>query len=157
MLLLSLSCDVALNPGPDSINSSQASMNETKYSCGYCDREVTWSNVMSLMCDNCEAWYHTDCQGIGDTTFDILGQSNATWHCNLCKFPNYSHGLFESQDTLSDTSVLSLSLDSTTHSNITNLTDSPKPPDTPGQPQATSSPKEPPVSKSKHDKPKRSP
>ena len=71
MLLLSLSSDVALNPGPDSINSSQASMNETKYPCGYCAREVTLSNVMSLMCDN---W-----SGIMQTARGLVIQHSIFW------------------------------------------------------------------------------
>ena len=159
MLLLSLSSDVAVNPGPDqgpstcpdTTNPNQVSANETKYPCGYCNKEVTWSNVMSLICDNCDEWFHADCQGIGNSTFNILGQSKATWHCNRCKFPNYTHGLFESLDTLSDTSELSLLIDSTYHPSRIDLLDSrsPKPPDTPGPPQATSSPKVPIVNKGK--------
>ena len=143
MLLLSMSSDIEVNQGPDTTNASQVSADETKYPCGYCNKEVALFNVMSLMCDNCDVWFHADCQGIGNTTFDILGQSKATWHCNQCKFPNYSHGLFESLDTLSNTSVLSLSVDSSFHSSMTGQLDSrsPKPPDTPGPPQATSSPK----------------
>ena len=103
------------------------------------------------MCDNCDEWFHADCQGIGNSAFDILGQSKATWHCNRCKFPNYTHGLFESLDTLSDTSELSLLIDSTYHPSRSDLLDSrsPKPPDTPGPPQATSSPKVPIVNKVK--------
>ena len=62
VLLLARSSDIALNPGPDSSN----------FPCGYCHKEVTWSNIMSLMCDNCDQWFHVDCQGIGNTTFDIL-------------------------------------------------------------------------------------
>ena len=49
MLLLSMSSDIEVNPGPDTTNSSHVSADETKYPCGYCNKEVTWSNVMSLM------------------------------------------------------------------------------------------------------------
>ena len=94
---------------------------------------------MSIMCDNCDQWFHADCQGIGNTTIDILSQSKAIWYCNQCNFPNYPHGLFESLDTLSDTSVpvdtssishLSHNISSSRTSNL-------------GSPQASSSPKAP--------------
>ena len=96
VLLLARSSDIALNPGPDSSN----------FPCGYCHKEVTWSDIMSLMCDNCDQWFHADCQGIGNTTFDILSHSKATWYCHQCNFPNYSTGLFATLDTLSDTSSI---------------------------------------------------
>ena len=96
VLLLARSSDITLNPGPDSSN----------FPCGYCHKEVTWSNIMSLMCDNCDEWFHADCQGIWNTTFDILSHSKATWYCHQCNFPNYSTGLFASLDTLSDTSSI---------------------------------------------------
>ena len=94
ILLMCRSADIELNPGPG-VNQSVQSDN-SNYPCGYCHEEVTWSNIMSIMCGNCDQWFHADCQGIGNTTFDILSQSKAVWYCNQCNFPNYTHALFES-------------------------------------------------------------
>ena len=133
MLLVSRSADIESNPGPDFSECSQNG-SSSKYPCGYCHLEVTWSNIMSIMCDNCDQWYHADCQGIGNTTFDILSQSKVSWCCNQCNFPNYSQGLFESLDTLTDTSSTftyyseATSSDQSISSSI-------------GSPQASSSPK----------------
>ena len=144
VLLLARSSDIALNPGPDSSN----------FPCGYCHKEVTWSNIMSLMCDNCDQWFHADCQGIGNTTFDILSHSKATWYCHQCNFPNYSAGLFATLDTLSDTSsILNSSYFGSTSQEASNNDDSTI---NIGSPQASSSPmapkqprKKPPKIKSK--------
>ena len=145
VLLLARSSDIALNPGPDSSN----------FPCGYCHKEVTWSNIMSLMCDNCDQWFHADCQGIGNTTFDILSHSKATWYCHQCNFPNYSTGLFATLDTLSDTSsILNSSYFCSTSQEASNNDDSTI---NIGSPQASSSPmapkqprKKPPKIKSNH-------
>ena len=92
---------------------------------------------MSLMCDNCDQWFHADCQGIGKTTFDILSHSKATWYCHQCNFPNYSTGLFASLDTLSDTSsILNFSYFCSTSQEASNNDDSINI----GSPQASSSP-----------------
>ena len=98
---------------------------------------MTWSNIMSIMCDNCDQWYHADCQGIGNTTFDILSQSKASWCCNQCNFPNYSLGLFESLDTLTDISSWQ---NSTQHSEGT-CSDQSLSSSSIGSPQANLSPK----------------
>ena len=118
---------------------NQSVQDDTRYPCGYCHEEVTWSNVMSIMCDNCDQWFHADCQGIGNTTFDILSQSKAIWYCNQCNFPNYTHGLFESLDALSDTSV---SMDTSSISHLSHNISSPRTSNL-GSPQASSSPKAP--------------
>ena len=83
-LLIYISSDVALNPGP----LNQTETNTSNHLCGYCKKDVTWSNIMSIMCDNCDQWYHADCQGIGNSSFNILSQSRATWQCNVCLFSN---------------------------------------------------------------------
>lgn len=82
------------------------------------------------MCDSCDQWYHTSCQGVGNETYTMLSDSKHIWYCLRCALPNYSNGLFESLDTLSDTNMFdSLHLDISTYSDILD------------QPQATSSPK----------------
>ena len=69
-------------------------------------------------------------QGVGNETYNMLSDSKHIWYCLRCALPNYSNGLFESLDTLSDTNMFdSLHLDISTYSDIID------------QPQATSSPK----------------
>ena len=137
ILLVSRSSDIESNPGPDFSECTQNGPN-TKYPCGYCHLEVTWSNIMSIMCDNCDRWFHADCQGIGHTTFDILSQSKASWCCNQCNFPNYSQGLFESLDTLTDTSSSHFSY---TNNSVEDCADPSLASSSIGSPQAFSSPK----------------
>lgn len=68
LLLISQPPDINPNPGP--------SFNETKYDCGHCNEEVKWTDK-GILCDNtnCEQWYHTTCQGIGDDTYVRLSDS----------------------------------------------------------------------------------
>ncbi|VDI20440.1 Hypothetical predicted protein [Mytilus galloprovincialis] len=104
-------------------------LNETKYDCGFCKTEVCWSDK-GIMCDSCDQWYHTSCQGVGNETYNMLSDSKHIWYCLRCALPNYSGGLFESLDTLSDTNIFdSLNLDASSCSEILD------------PPQATSSPK----------------
>ena len=64
------------------------------------------------MCDSCDQWYHTSCQGVGNETYNMLSDRKHIWYCLRCALPNYSNGLFESLDTLSDTNMFdSLHLD----------------------------------------------
>ena len=63
-LLISQSTNVEVNPGPV----------VSQYPCGHCNLEVTWSQK-GIYCEECGIWYHTDCQGIGDRTYDKLSES----------------------------------------------------------------------------------
>ncbi|MCG8034728.1 MAG: hypothetical protein JAZ03_21505, partial [Candidatus Thiodiazotropha taylori] len=51
---------------------------------------------------------HTDCQGIGEATYDRLSDSRHVWICLKCCLPSYSSTLLESLDTLSDSNNFSL-------------------------------------------------
>jgi len=84
-LLVNQSSDIELNPGPSTLH----------YPCGYCKYEVTW-NQKGILCDECEQWYHTSCQGIGESTYDKLSDSRHVWICLRCGLPNYSSCLVES-------------------------------------------------------------
>lgn len=107
---------------------------------GYCLQEVTWSDK-GIMCDSCDQWYHTQCQGVGNDTYSMLADSKHVWYCLRCALPNYSTGLSDSLDTLSDSNLYdTLHLDNTTCSDFL---DHP--------PQATSSSK---PNKSPHNNPK---
>lgn len=125
---------------------------------------------MSLVCDNYDQWFHADCQGIGNTTFDILSHTKATY-CHQCNFPKHSQGLSETLDTLTDTSlphhthtynssilysVTSKTDDSSTQSQ-TQKVDSTEHSDPFGHPQASSSPKVASQPDGPHIKPKQKP
>ncbi|CAC5424199.1 unnamed protein product [Mytilus coruscus] len=104
MLLIALSNDINLNPGPD----------KTVFLCGTCDEPVTWED-RGIMCDTCNQWYHTTCQSISSRTYSILLEDSAiSWDCIICDCPNYNSVCFEiilsisnSFSILSDTSLKS--------------------------------------------------
>ena len=50
-----------------------------------------------LMCEHptCETWYHIDCQAVGESTYEHLGNSDVSWTCLVCDGPNYSTTLFD--------------------------------------------------------------
>ena len=92
MVLLLNASDVALNPGPQAELSH--SDTETAYMCGACKIVVTWDEK-GLLCETCDTWFHADCQGVGDSTYEDLGNSSVTWLCSKCSGTNYSSVLFD--------------------------------------------------------------
>ena len=110
---LILSGDVETNPGPpegslsanaDSVSNlassnivnsqNNATSQSTAYLCGTCKEPVTWEDK-GVMCEECEIWYHTDCQNISDNSYEKLDNSNVVWTCLVCDAPNYSSILFD--------------------------------------------------------------
>ena len=63
LLVLLLSGQVELNPGP--ITPNQSSTLSTNYPCGICQKKVNDSHH-ALLCDKCELWFHTDCLVLKD-------------------------------------------------------------------------------------------
>lgn len=92
-LLATQISDVESNPGP-------------KYPCGTCQKAVTWK-CNALPCDSCNQWFHINCQGIGDETYDRLPNSSFAWKCLCCNSLNYSTHLSDSLNSLSNTSSFS--------------------------------------------------
>lgn len=88
LLVLFMSGQVELNPGPTDIKSS--------FPCGICDSEVK-DEDKGICCDNCSKWYHIDCTGMSHLMYDVYcGNSNLSWICIACGFPNTSPGIFDS-------------------------------------------------------------
>lgn len=87
---------------------------------------MTWSQK-GIFCDECDTWYHTDCQGIGDGTYDRLSDSKHVWICIKCCLPNYSSSLLESLDSFADsnsfTSLASERLDEASTNLLTDSSD----------------------------------
>jgi len=81
LLLLSLSADIELNPGP-----------EPSYPCGSCGIDVLDSD-QALECDECQTWHHIACQGVGDNTYNHLLNLDVSfsWMCTHCDSINISN------------------------------------------------------------------
>ncbi len=114
ILLLTLSADVNPNPGPESPvqeNSFDSSTpDDTYFPCGSCTREVTWDH-RAVQCDNCDIWYHIECQAINTKTYDDFNKTESSvdstldqvsqaktpvWICCDCGGVNYSLYAFQS-------------------------------------------------------------
>ena len=139
--MLLLCGDISLNPGP-----------RCQYPCGVCSKAVK-SNQRGVQCDYCDVWYHAKCMGMNTKIYEALAYSSCIWECSDCGFPNFSSSLFESLDAVSVTNRFwPLHTDpksnSTLHSTVESVTGLLSPselnnnsPNTIGQPQHTSSPR----------------
>ncbi|CAC5417073.1 unnamed protein product [Mytilus coruscus] len=85
MILILISNDVNLNPGPECSNTSG-----TLYPCGTCDQPVTWQE-RGIVCDTCNQWYHISCQAMQTKSYlEHVNDSAIAWDCIMCNCPNYS-------------------------------------------------------------------
>ena len=73
-IILLLSGDVELNPGPST---------KSVYPCGICETEVTWQ-CKGICCDNCNIWFHHSCANLDSLEYLLLGRSNTQWKCPRC-------------------------------------------------------------------------
>ena len=100
LLLLLLSGDVSLNPGPDS------GPRNWKYPCGTCQKPVR-SNQRGLQCDSCGLWSHLNClpDAIHVTLqeYDRLSSADENWYCYRCQLPAFSDSFFSITPGESDT------------------------------------------------------
>ena len=87
LLLILLSGQVEMNPGPVDSQLSNSSFSESA-SCGICEHEVT--NI-GIYCDRCQTWFHQHCASVSDDTYyNILPRDSVSWICCLCGLPNHS-------------------------------------------------------------------
>ena len=89
-ILIATSNDVQLNPGP-------AQVCVSNFPCGSCKDPVTWDHK-GIMCENCNTWFHINCQNINESTYEYLGSCDVSWYCFSCNTPNYSMSLFDLHD-----------------------------------------------------------
>ena len=104
-LVLLLSGDVELNPGP-----RQSDI----FPCGYGQKPVTWSTP-GICCGNCDIWFHCSCVDIGSLEYSRLGHESQSWDCYRCGSRNESliyhaynvdvRNSFEALSSINDDSV----------------------------------------------------
>ena len=67
------------------------------YPCGACKKGVSWSCTRTAVaCDSCDTWYHTDCMGMSNDSYDKLHGSDVSWICASCDTRNHSQSLMDS-------------------------------------------------------------
>ena len=72
LMVILLSGQIELNPGPGTTNSTLNS--EAQYPCGVCKDNVD-EDARAILCDKCELWYHTQCI---DSDIDYSAVANLT-------------------------------------------------------------------------------
>ena len=106
ILLLLLAGDVESNPGP---------VRTVRDKCNICNKSCT-RRQRAIQCDTCNEWYHAACLHMNTPVYMALENKDVSWHCVQCGMPQFSSGLFNSQD-LDTTNPYS----SLTDPNISNL------------------------------------
>ena len=90
ILILTLSGDIELNPGP---RTKQHSI----YPCGLCEHPVTW-NCEGICCNDCSVWHHRSCIELCSADYDLLQRPNVQWLCCKCESINVSTFTFHSYE-----------------------------------------------------------
>ena len=105
VLLLLLSGDVELNPGP------------IRFPCGKCNKPVK-NNQKGLQCNRCDVWYHAKCELVSNNVYDLLSNTNNEWFCGYCSLPPLSDSFFlpstSSNSSVSTSPESSICLDEST-------------------------------------------
>ena len=88
ILILLLSGDVEMNPGP----------RPPKCPCGSCNKAVQ-NTQAAICCDDCNRWYHKDCIGLCAQVYTVLEtQKSCSWICCNCGIPNFTSDMFDITD-----------------------------------------------------------
>ena len=110
--------DLELNPRPN---------DTTTYLCGVCQSDVNWEQK-AVCCDQCDVWYHIECQNIHSDQYIDMDSTSVRWECHQCLMPNMSPDTISIQNTENNTGESSV-----TFENFSTF-------ESPGQPQATRHP-----------------
>jgi len=94
-MMIWLSGDVALNPGP------------VKKPCSFCHRAVL-SNHRAVLCEACYNWCHIKCTGISPNYYTELANSEDPWLCKDCVNFHFSDSFFDHEDQSNNSSRSSL-------------------------------------------------
>ncbi|CAG2205904.1 unnamed protein product [Mytilus edulis] len=81
-ILLLLSGDVSINPGP------------TKFPCGSCGKAVR-KNQKGILCDGCTQWFHVKCIELPLDEYTELSKSTDDWYCKTCTLPEFTNSFFD--------------------------------------------------------------
>ena len=84
-LLLLISGDIELNPGPVPEDTTCAS--PTSDLCPTCSLSVG-ENDLGIACDQCDNWFHLKCQGVSNKKYKELSKPSASWLCTDCSYEN---------------------------------------------------------------------
>ncbi|KAL3876600.1 hypothetical protein ACJMK2_034425 [Sinanodonta woodiana] len=88
LLIIILSGDVELNPGPT---------NKSIFPCGLCEIPVTW-NCQGVCCDACNIWHHKSCIELCTQDYELLNRPNVQWLCCKCESINVNTFTFRSYE-----------------------------------------------------------
>ncbi len=86
LLVLILSGDISLNPGPRRCDILP---------CGYCQQHVSWSNS-GIACENCDIWFHRSCADMNPSHYELLANNSVAWVCFKCHSVNNTDSFFHS-------------------------------------------------------------
>ncbi|CAG2224032.1 unnamed protein product [Mytilus edulis] len=82
LILLVISGDISLNPGP------------AKHPCGHCYKAVA-KNHRAVLCEACNYWWHIKCANISPTSYNDLCNSEEPWLCNDCNSFKFTNSFFD--------------------------------------------------------------
>ncbi|CAG2192289.1 unnamed protein product [Mytilus edulis] len=82
LILLVISGDISLNPGP------------AKHPCGHCYKAVA-KNHRAVLCEACNYWWHIKCANISPTSYNVLCNSEEPWLCNDCNSFKFTNSFFD--------------------------------------------------------------
>ena len=77
LLVLALSGDIAVNPGPPK---------KPMFPCGTCQLAVSWRHSGAVQCDVCDVWHHQTCASIDSSLYARI--TDISWKCHCCRSRN---------------------------------------------------------------------
>ena len=113
LLILILSGDISVNPGPP------------KHPCGYCYKPVA-KNHRAVLCEACNYWSHIKCARVSPTEYISLSNSDEPWLCGECNSFKFTDSFFDNSLQNADISSLSLSSEGSNINIFTELIDARK-------------------------------
>ena len=94
MVILLLSGDVQLNPGPPT--------RTPKCPCGVCSKNVN-SSHKAMECEYCFTWYHIKCVNMGDNMYQVhMHHDSYTWVCFRCGLQSFTNSSLFTTFTVSN-------------------------------------------------------
>ena len=112
MLLLLISGDIQLNPGPSAEPDTSV--------CPECNILVDWEEE-GIECECCCFWYHRKCINMSKETYNLHNNhASLEWYCIKCDMPSFTSSLFGNLTNASATTMDDDFLDSMSNSSSSN-------------------------------------